>query len=325
MTQVFCITTKQRTPRAMKLILVDQRHGQTRTIVLKGWLKGLISICILGAPVAFAYLGYQFAVSQDPHEYSFEVSQGWSEDIATQADTLERLKQESEEQVEALTLRLAMLQARLLRMEALGERITTVAQLDSGEFNFSSPPAVGGPLLADSVPYSPPDFVEALTDLEQQIANRAQQLEILEGLMLERQFESDVFITGRPVKQGWMSSPFGRRTDPFTGQLAWHSGVDFATGAAGEDVIAVAAGVVTASGERQGYGLTVDVNHGNGYVTRYGHAEKLLVDVGEIIQKGQTIALVGSTGRSTGPHVHFEVYKHGRVVDPSSYIHRTSR
>ena len=309
----------------MKLILVDQRHGQTRTIVLKGWLKGLLSICILGAPVAFGYVGYQFAVSQDPHEYSHETTLAWNEDIAKQADTLDRLKQESEQQLEALTLRLAMLQARLLRMEALGERITTVAKLDAGEFNFSSDPAVGGPLLSDSVPYSPPAFMDAIADLEQQIADRAQQLEILEGLMTERQFESDVFITGRPVKQGWLSSPFGRRTDPFNGQLAWHGGIDFATGEAGEDVIAVAAGVVTAAGERQGYGLTVDINHGNGYVTRYGHAEKLLVDVGEIIQKGQTIALVGSTGRSTGPHVHFEVYKNGRVVDPASYIHRTER
>lgn len=309
----------------MKLILVDQRHGQTRTIVLKGWLKGLLSICILGAPVAFGYLGYQFAVSQDPLEYSQETTLAWGDDLANQADALDRLKQESEEQLEALTLRLAMLQARLLRMEALGERITSVANLDAGEFNFASEPAVGGPLLSDTVPYSPPAFIDAIADLEQQIADRAQQLEILEGLMTERQFESEVFITGRPIKQGWMSSPFGRRTDPFTGQLAWHAGVDFATSEAGEDVIAVAAGVVTAAGERQGYGLTVDINHGNGYVTRYGHAEKLLVDVGEIIQKGQTVALVGSTGRSTGPHVHFEVYKHGRVVDPASYIHRTER
>lgn len=309
----------------MKLILVDQRHGQTRTIVLKGWLKGLLSICILGAPVAFGYLGYQFAVSQDPHEYSQETTLAWSENLSNQADALARLKRESEEQLEALTLRLAMLQARLLRMEALGERITTVAKLDTGEFNFASEPAVGGPLLSDTVPYSPPAFIDAIADLEQQIADRAQQLEILEGLMTERQFEADIFITGRPVKQGWLSSPFGRRTDPFNGQLAWHAGIDFATGEAGEDVIAVAAGVVTAAGERQGYGLTVDINHGNGYVTRYGHAEKLLVDVGEIIQKGQTIALVGSTGRSTGPHVHFEVYKHGRVVDPASYIQRTER
>lgn len=309
----------------MKVILVDQRHGHTRTVVLSGWLKGLLSICILGAPVAFGYLGYQFAVSQEPQEYALESALDWTEELETSADALARLKQESQAQLEALTVRLATLQARLLRMEALGERITTVAQLDAGEFDFTTDPAVGGPLSDETMPYSPPAFVDAISELELQIADRAQQLEILEGLMAERQFEADVSLTGRPIRQGWISSPFGRRTDPFTGQLAWHSGIDFATAAAGADIVAVAAGVVTVAGDREGYGLAVDINHGNGYVTRYGHAEKLLVEVGEIIAKGQVIALVGSTGRSTGPHVHFEVYKHGRVVDPASYIHRTIR
>lgn len=309
----------------MKVILVDQRHGHTRTVVLSGWLKGLLSICILGAPVAFGYLGYQFAVSQEPQEYALESALEWSEELESSADALARLKQESQAQLEALTVRLATLQARLLRMEALGERITSVAQLDAGEFDFSNVPALGGPLSDETMPYSPPAFIDAISELELQIADRAQQLEILEGLMAERQFEAEVSLTGRPIKQGWISSAFGRRTDPFTGQLAWHSGIDFATAAAGADIVSVAAGVVTAAGDRDGYGLTVDVNHGNGYVTRYGHAEKILVEVGDIITKGQVIALVGSTGRSTGPHVHFEVYKHGRVVDPASYIHRTIR
>jgi len=309
----------------MKVILVDRRHGHTRTVVLSGWLKGLLSICILGAPVAFGYLGYQFAVSQEPQEYALETALDWNEELQSNGDALARLKQESQAQLEALTVRLATLQARLLRMEALGERITSVAQLDSGEFDFTTDPAVGGPLSEDAVPYAPPAFIDAISELELQIADRAQQLEILEGLMAERQFEADVSLTGRPVKQGWISSPFGRRTDPFTGQLAWHSGIDFATAAAGADIVSVAAGVITAAGDREGYGLAVDINHGNGYVTRYGHAERILVEVGDIITKGQVIALVGSTGRSTGPHVHFEVYKHGRVVDPASYIHRTIR
>jgi murein DD-endopeptidase MepM/ murein hydrolase activator NlpD len=309
----------------MKVILVDQRHGHTRTVVLSGWLKGLLSICILGAPVAFGYFGYQFAVSQEPQEYALESALDWSEELETSADALARLKHESQAQLEALTVRLATLQARLLRMEALGERITTVAQLDSGEFDFAADPAIGGPLSDETIPYTPPAFVDAISELELQIADRAQQLDILEGLMAERQFEADVSLTGRPVRQGWISSPFGRRTDPFTGQLAWHTGIDFATAAAGADIVSVAAGVVTATGDRDGYGLAVDINHGNGYVTRYGHAEKVLVDVGDIIAKGQAIALVGSSGRSTGPHVHFEVYKHGRVVDPASYIHRTIR
>jgi murein DD-endopeptidase MepM/ murein hydrolase activator NlpD len=309
----------------MKVILVDHRHGHTRTLVLSGWLKGLLSVCILGAPVAFGYFGYQLAVSHEPQEYALETALELHEELQSSADALGRLKQESQAQLEALTLRLASLQARLLRMEALGERITAVAQLDAGEFDFSAQPALGGPLSEDAVPYAPPAFVDAMSELEAQIADRAQQLEILEGLLAERQFADAASVTGRPVRQGWVSSPFGRRTDPFTGQLAWHSGVDFATSAPGADIIAVAAGVVTAAGDRDGYGLALDINHGNGYVTRYGHAEKLLVGVGDIITKGQVIALVGSTGRSTGPHVHFEVYKHGRVVDPASYIHRTIR
>lgn len=309
----------------MKVILVDQRHGQTRTLVLSGWLKGLLSVCILGAPVAFGYFGYQLAVSHEPQEYALETALELNEELQSNADALARLKQESQAQLEALTVRLASLQARLLRMEALGDRITAVAQLDAGEFDFNAEPGVGGPLSEDTVPYAPPAFIDAISELEAQIADRAQQLEILEGLMAERQFADDAAVTGRPVRQGWVSSPFGRRTDPFTGQLAWHSGIDFATSSAGADIIAVAAGVVTAAGDRDGYGLALDINHGNGYVTRYGHAEKLLVGVGDIITKGQTIAQVGSTGRSTGPHVHFEVYKHGRVVDPASYIHRTIR
>jgi murein DD-endopeptidase MepM/ murein hydrolase activator NlpD len=309
----------------MKVILVDQRHGHTRTLVLSGWLKGLLSVCILGAPVAFGYFGYQLAVSHEPQEYALETALELNEELQSNADGLARLKQQSQAQLEALTVRLASLQARLLRMEALGERITAVAQLDAGEFDFSAEPGIGGPLSEDAVPYAPPAFIDAISELEAQIADRAQQLEILEGLMAERQFADEAAVTGRPVRQGWVSSPFGRRTDPFTGQLAWHSGIDFATSAAGADIIAVAAGVVTAAGERDGYGLALDINHGNGYVTRYGHAEKLLVGVGDIITKGQTVALVGSTGRSTGPHVHFEVYKHGRVVDPASYIHRTIR
>ncbi len=309
----------------MKVILVDQRHGHTRTLVLSGWLKGLLSVCILGAPVAFGYFGYQLAVSHEPQEYALETALELNEELQSSADALARLKQESQAQLEALTVRLASLQARLLRMEALGERITAVAQLDAGEFDFNAEPGVGGPLSEDAVPYAPPTFIAAISELEAQIADRAQQLEILEGLMAERQFADEAAVTGRPVRQGWVSSPFGRRTDPFTGQLAWHSGIDFATAAAGADIIAVASGVVTAAGDRDGYGLALDINHGNGYVTRYGHAEKLLVGVGDIITKGQVIALVGSTGRSTGPHVHFEVYKHGRVVDPASYIHRTIR
>lgn len=308
----------------MKIILVDQRHGHTRTIVLKGWAKGLLSVFLLGAPAALGYFGYELSVARNPQVYNEQAALSWDRQLKLQADQLAEIKQQSQEQLDALTLRLAMLQARLVRLDAVGERITTIAKLDGGEFDFSQPVAQGGPEAGSSVDYNAPQFLDAISALESQLEDRQQQLEILEGLLVDRKIQADVFIAGRPVERGWISSRFGRRPDPFTGKLAWHQGVDFSA-PLGTEISTVAAGVVTWSATRSGYGLMVEVNHGNGYTTRYAHAEKLLVDVGDIVKKGQTIALVGDTGRSTGSHVHFEVFKNGRVVDPATYIHRTAR
>ena len=166
--------------------------------------------------------------------------------------------------------------------------------------------------------------METLDQLNEQIIDRQQQLETLEALLANKKLENDVFLAGRPIKKGWMSSRFGRRTDPFTGGADWHPGVDFAA-KENSEIVAVASGVVTWADKRFQYGTMVEVNHGNGFKTRYAHCKSSLVKVGDIVKKGQVIALVGSTGRSTGPHVHFEVHKNGRVVDPATYIHRASR
>lgn len=309
----------------MKLILVNQRYGNTRTIVIKGWLKGLLSLCLLGAPVALGYLGYHLALSQSTsHIVSQEAADSWQQQLDEQAETLIQLRRNAEEQLEALTLRLATLQARLLRLDALGERLTAATDLDPQEFNFSQDPGIGGALLGETRGTEPPDFISAISRLEREIAQRGEALEFIGELITGRQLEQDSAIAGRPVRTGWVSSGFGRRVDPFTGRMAWHNGVDFA-GRPGDDVLSIGAGVVTFSGNRPSYGLTVEIDHGNGYLTRYAHAQELLVELGEIVGHGQTIALVGSTGRSTGPHVHLEVYKNGRVVDPASYVRRTHR
>jgi len=309
----------------MKLILVDQHHGHSKTIVLKGWLKGLLSLCVLGAPVALGYFGYQLAVSQESRVFSEETAGNWERQLKLQSEQLADIKQGAQEQLEALTMRLALMQARLVRLDAVGERVTEIADLDEGEFDFSQPLAIGGPSIGASESYSTAGFMNAVDLLEDQLDDRQQQLEILEGMMADRKIQSDVFIAGRPLEKGWIASRFGKRLDPFTGRLTFHGGIDFTTGKAGADINTVAAGVVTWAGPRSGYGLMVEVNHGNGYTTRYAHSEKLFVEVGDVVNKGQSIALVGSTGRSTGPHVHFEVYKNGRVVDPAAYIHRTAR
>lgn len=226
----------------------------------------------------------------------------------------------AKDSLNALALRLGQLQAHVVRLDALGERLTSMAKLDKGEFDFEHPPARGGPDSgAQSVPMKVPDFVAQLNELSAELDDRGQKLSVLESLIMNRKLHAEVMPAGRPVKHGWLSSYYGMRTDPFTGRLAFHSGMDFA-GKMGSDVIAVAAGVVTYAGKRAGYGNLVEIDHGNGYATRYGHNSKILVHVGETVKKGQVIAKMGSTGRSTGPHVHFEVLINGHPVNPKKYV-----
>jgi murein DD-endopeptidase MepM/ murein hydrolase activator NlpD len=208
----------------------------------------------------------------------------------------------------------------VIRLDALGRRLTEMAHLDKGEFDFDSVPAVGGPEgLAEGALVAAPDITSMLDGLSRQIKDRERQLSVLESLISTRNLNRQIVPGGRPVMQGWISSYFGRRTDPFNGRTAYHKGIDFA-GPAGSQVVAVAAGVVTYSKDRFGYGKTVEINHGNGYVTRYAHNQRTLVTPGDTVQKGQSIALIGSTGRSTGPHLHFEVLRNGRAIDPMSFV-----
>jgi murein DD-endopeptidase MepM/ murein hydrolase activator NlpD len=309
----------------VKIILVNNK-GNTRQFTLAGWTRALLSLCFLGLPLsAGIYLGHESNKVAADGAMTDMASQAWEETLTEQQQDLEQIKQESTATLSAMTLRLAELQGRLVRIDALGERLTTMAGLDNGEFDFNQTPAIGGPetdVLGES--HTPPRFISIINELAEQINDREQQLETLESLMVDRSLQSDVFVAGRPVLKGWMSSRYGRRTDPFTGKVAWHSGVDFA-GKQGSEIVAVASGVVVESGERNGYGGMIKVNHGSGFQTRYAHNKKNFVKVGDVVKKGQIIALMGSTGRSTGPHVHFEVYKYGRPVDPAAYINRTHR
>ena len=160
-----------------------------------------------------------------------------------------------------------------------------------------------------------------LVEIEHKIAHQVKQLEALEKIYLNTHIESEQQISGRPITTGWLSSYFGMRKDPFTSKKAMHKGIDFAA-TEGDKVIATAAGVITWSGERYGYGNLVEIDHGNGLITRYGHNQTLLVTVGEVVTKGQQIAAVGNTGRSTGAHVHYEIIKNGTQIDPLPFVYR---
>ena len=307
----------------MKLIIVSGKYGQSRSFSFGRWTRTLLSLCLLGGPVLGACIGY--SLGGDGTILGQQVVFALKDQAFKQHQALLETKAHTEQQLQALTLKMANLQARLVRLDALGERITTIAKLDKGEFDFSRLPALGGPQTDDlGSGYRNPDFLDAIDQLVERIDNREQQLGILETLLANRKIQDDVFLAGRPIKKGWMSSRFGLRADPFTGRKSMHEGVDFA-GKENSDIIAVASGVVTWSSDRYGYGKMVEINHGSGYITRYAHNKENKVEVGDIVKKGQVIALMGSSGRSTGPHVHFEVYKHGRPVDPAAYIHRASR
>jgi murein DD-endopeptidase MepM/ murein hydrolase activator NlpD len=308
----------------MNIIIVGKRHGQSKTYSLGPVARFLLltSICVL--PFAMGATGYLLAAHlADQGLLDPVAAKAWEKDLDEQRQELQQIRQHADLELDGLTLRLAELQAKLLRIDALGERLIDITNINGEEFDFSAVPAVGGPGTLGET-YQAPEIQSVLDNLALKIDRREQQLEVLDDLLLANKIKADTFVAGRPIKRGWMSSRYGKRTDPFNGRLAWHAGVDFA-GKQGSDVVAVASGVVTWASNRYGYGRLVEINHGNGYKTRYAHGAEIKVKLGDVVRKGDVIAAMGSSGRSTGPHVHFEVYKNGRTVDPAAYLHRTLR
>jgi murein DD-endopeptidase MepM/ murein hydrolase activator NlpD len=309
----------------MKVILINRKHGGSRAIELGRWSRALLSLCCLGLPLGMLAVGYVAGLDSEPRSMRGASLDTLQDDLDRQSEELAELQSDAQRTLQAMTLSLAEIQARMTRLDALGEHLTAMADLQDGEFDFSQPPALGGPISAEfNGEFDSFDLSTELARLDRKLSDREQQLGVLESLLSNRNLDEQAWISGRPVEKGWISSPYGMRNDPFTGKPSMHDGVDVA-GKEGANVIAVAGGVVTYTGERSGYGHLVEISHGDGFVTRYAHNKQNLVEPGDVVRKGEPVALMGTTGRATGAHVHFEVYKHGRPVDPSSYIRRTRR
>jgi len=241
-------------------------------------------------------------------------------EIHQQQGKVDRLMLDNEHSVKALAARLAELQAASTRLDALGERLAHMGQLTLDEFDFSEPAAVGGPAgLAPMRSTAEEQLKPAIAALGDKLRRQSSQLDALQFLMANRQLENDLTPAGWPVRKGWISSRFGARNDPFTGEAEHHGGLDFA-GTRGTEVLSVASGVVIWASNRTGYGKMVEIDHGNGYRTRYAHSDELSVQAGDHVSTGQVIALMGSTGRSSAPHVHFEVLKDGTRINPASFV-----
>lgn len=302
----------------MRLIVFARRAAGASRIDLPGRLVIGVVVCLLLSVMSAAfYAGIQLG-SKTVLDSTSPTSLARS--ALQQKRELEDLRARVQERIDVLSARVGQANAQLVRLDELGKRLVEMANLDSREFDFGAPVAMGGPELPGE-PAVAPDLTSMIDALESELVSRDVQLGVLESLILQRELRRQTLPDGRPVRQGYLSSGFGSRQDPFTGHGTWHLGVDFA-GNEGDPVISVGAGVVTYAGERSGYGLVVDVSHGDGYVTRYAHNRRIDVRVGDAVTRGQQIASMGSTGRSTGPHVHFEVLRNGRHVNPLAYLGR---
>ena len=241
--------------------------------------------------------------------------------LGNQQAQLASTQRQSQREINALAARLGELQAEANRLNALGERLTRIGQLQDGEFNFDKPVGVGGAGPVRDI--SAPELREGLDTLNRQFADSGEQLSVLESMLFNRQLDMNSVPSREPIANSYITSSFGRRADPIVGGSQFHKGIDFEADV-GDPVLAVADGVVSYSGVRSGYGNVIEIDHGNGYVTRYAHNSRLERRVGELIRAGQEIAKAGSTGRSTGAHVHFEVWENGRYVNPRKFLSQQS-
>ena len=238
--------------------------------------------------------------------------------ISTQQNETDKNREVMQQRLSAMAIKVGEMQAQVMRLEALGERVAKVAGIKKEEINFDRKPGSGGVYIPGNS-LSLNDFEGELFKLARVLDDKADHLAVLDSMLSLESVRKAALPTASPIAIGFFSSNFGWRLDPFTGQRAMHEGVDFVAGH-GTPIKAAAGGIVIYSDYHSGYGNMLEVDHGNGLVSRYGHASKRLVKEGDVVLRGQKIGEVGSTGRSTGPHLHFEVLLNGTPQNPTRYL-----
>ena len=304
----------------MRIIIVPRGTGPQAHRCLSIYrVLTLAGLLIIGLPLLTAVGTYYWAAQDQQIVPGPATPEEMAQELSRYRNEITDAKQRVDNHLDALGQRIGRIQAQVSRVNALGQRLTEMADLESSEFDFAAEPALGGPESLEQVHPQHKDLLATLDSLELQLANKEEELVVLEALLGDRALHAKQFPRGWPLQGGYVSSGFGYRNDPFTGRRAFHQGVDIA-GKPGTPIKAVADGVVTYADVKAGYGLMVEINHGNGYVTRYAHTLAKLVEVGERISKGEFIAVIGSSGRSTGTHLHFELIQNGRTVNPRRFL-----
>ncbi len=310
----------------MELIVLVNRRRVQRSIHLgrlRISLLGTFFITIVGAAYWFGMGAAPDVIVQQPDPKPYVMTM--QRELKSQSERVSSVLNRTRNNMNALAQRLSDLKARSLRLEALGERLVQLQGLDPAEFNFSVVPPRGGmaPPVEDN-PEQVPNFINSLEELAWLLENRSQAYSVLESSLIGSRSAGEMRPLGNPVDKGWISSPFGWREDPFNGTRSFHYGVDIPA-TRGKEIRSVAAGIVIFSGRRNGQGIVVEIDHGDGYVSRYAHNQKNKVVAGQRVARGDIIALVGSSGRSTGPHVHFEVMRFGKRLNPMKFIKAGSK
>jgi murein DD-endopeptidase MepM/ murein hydrolase activator NlpD len=310
----------------LKVILIKDDAGRNGAVCWSG--RKLIALGILGfvaLPLALGFSSY-WVVSQidralnpfvDP-EYRIAVESRVNEQQEEMLKTREYVRQH----MDVLGRRIGSLQAQVSRIKAVEMRIAETSGINLSDFEFEQDPPIGGANTTES-DSEEVDIENAIREIEKELSIRESEIAAVDFLLSRNNLESQQTPAGWPVKGGWVSSSFGTRMHPMTGKKQFHRGVDI-PGKPGALVLAVADGVVVRSEKNGNYGWMVEIDHGDSYTTLYGHNRKNLVKVGETVVKGQGIAEIGSTGRSTGPHVHFEVSKNNRNINPVKYLYKKS-
>ena len=301
----------------MNIILVSNNLAKTRNVSLNG-VHLLVTAAIFLALFIMAVLAAEYAIVRfQPGRISNEM-RAW----LASAQNHEQQKQQSylRESLDTMANSLGQMQARLLRLDSLGTRLVKVAGMKPQEIDFSQLPAQGGAYVpAGQQDVTLSSMNQQLGSLSTLMTDRGDKLAALETLLQQDRLKNKMLNTIQPVSSGWFSSNFGWRVDPFTGKSAMHEGVDYVV-PEGTPIHAAASGIVVYAGMHPDFGNLVEIDHGNDILTRYAHASKLMVKVGQLVKRGQLISLVGSTGRSTGNHLHFEVRFKGLAQNPIRFL-----
>ena len=300
----------------MQVIIISPNSPSHKHWNITPAIQLMACLLIFSVVSALAIMTYQWPTKTEP-----TIIEHVSIQSEPQVETTSHqdVAQKSEIQ-EYYAKRLGELQAEAIRLKAITEELANMAGLDTASYLLDMTPAQGG-VDIDGTSVTADDFQSHIIELENMFSQQSMQLDKLQDYLITENNIESAIPSGKPIKEGWTSSFYGYRIDPFNGKKVFHHGLDFA-GKAGSDIYAVADGIVSWTGKRGGYGQMVDIDHGNGYVTRYAHNKTLNVQVGDRIMKGQVIAEMGSTGRSTGPHVHFEIIRDGKTINPYNFVKR---